>query len=60
MGGHFAGLSGVLWFVENVLRLRTGPDQIAPKFHVMTLDMTFGLVMRPDVLENWADVGTCR
>lgn len=50
----------MLWFVENVLRLRSGPDQIAPKFHVMTLDLTFGLVMRPDVLENWADVGTCR
>lgn len=43
----------MLWFVENVLRLRSGPDQVAPsKLHVMPLDLTFGLAMRPDVLEN--------
>lgn len=61
VGGHFVGLSGVLWFVENVQRLRSGPDQVAPsKLHVMPLDLTFGLAMRPDVLENWANVGTYR
>lgn len=51
-GGHLADLSGVLWFVENVLRLRSGPDQVAPS-------LMFGLV-KSDMLENRTKVGTRR
>lgn len=56
-GGHLAGLAGVRWFVENVLRLGSGPDQVAPSKARVAL---FGIVMRPDVLENWTNVGTWR
>lgn len=47
--------------MENVLRLRSGPDQVAlSKLHAMPLDFAFGLAMMPDVLESWANVGTYR
>lgn len=52
-GGDLAGFSGVLWFVGNVLRLRSGPDQVSPS----EARVAFGLVMRPDGPENWTIVG---
>lgn len=60
-GGVLLGVSGVLWFVENVLCLRSGPDQVAPsKLHATPLDLAFGLAMMPDVPESCANVGTYR